>query len=242
MKRIQPSTMLFLQSFYSSFAFHIQKSTLITPSRKCVLRNRSLRAPARKSAIRLSNSSSKSSSYNVPRAAVSVVVRHSMEETGIPTYVLVQRGKEPNKGIWSLPGGKIELGEKSLPAAKRELWEETGLSVDHSDNWDMKWCEDWPICTTDSIHFDVSDSDGGGAVQFHYVISQWFVEIKSSRDIIEGGDSQDFRPALFPADDAADAKWFTLEDIEEGEAKGHITPGVEKVVTRSHMLSKKGLL
>ena len=81
------------------------------------------------------------------------------------------------------------------------------------------------------------------AVQFHYVISQWFVEIKPSRDIIEGGESQDFRPpALFPADDAADAKWFTLEDIEEGEAKGLITPGVEKVVTRSQMLFKKGLL
>ena len=39
-------------------------------------------------------------------------------------YLLIQRGKEPNKGMWSLPGGSIQLGETTLSGAQRELIEE----------------------------------------------------------------------------------------------------------------------
>ena len=39
--------------------------------------------------------------------------------------LLIKRGKPPGKGLWSLPGGKIEPGETALEAAKRELFEET---------------------------------------------------------------------------------------------------------------------
>jgi 8-oxo-dGTP diphosphatase len=39
--------------------------------------------------------------------------------------LLIKRGKAPGKGLWSLPGGKIEIGETSEAAAVRELFEET---------------------------------------------------------------------------------------------------------------------
>lgn len=40
---------------------------------------------------------------------------------------LLQRAKEPNQGLWSPPGGKLEAGESPLAGALRELTEETGL-------------------------------------------------------------------------------------------------------------------
>ena len=44
--------------------------------------------------------------------------------------LLIQRAKQPAIGLWSLPGGKVEWGEKLEDAARRELLEETALTVD----------------------------------------------------------------------------------------------------------------
>ncbi len=43
--------------------------------------------------------------------------------------LVIQRGKPPYKGEWSIPGGKIEFGETAAEAALRELKEETGVSA-----------------------------------------------------------------------------------------------------------------
>ncbi len=43
--------------------------------------------------------------------------------------LLVQRGQEPAKGSWSVPGGRIEPGETPAEATAREVLEETGLEV-----------------------------------------------------------------------------------------------------------------
>lgn len=43
--------------------------------------------------------------------------------------VLVRRGSAPLKGEWSIPGGRLELGETLVEGVQRELREETGLEV-----------------------------------------------------------------------------------------------------------------
>ncbi|MEP3891250.1 MAG: NUDIX hydrolase [Hellea sp.] len=43
--------------------------------------------------------------------------------------LLIKRGTAPRKGEWSIPGGRIELGETEREAALRELFEETGITA-----------------------------------------------------------------------------------------------------------------
>jgi 8-oxo-dGTP diphosphatase len=43
--------------------------------------------------------------------------------------LLIQRGHDPHRGSWSLPGGRVEAGESPEQAIVREVREETGLDV-----------------------------------------------------------------------------------------------------------------
>jgi 8-oxo-dGTP diphosphatase len=44
--------------------------------------------------------------------------------------LLIRRAHEPGRGLWSLPGGRVEPGEDDQVALVREMQEETGLTVE----------------------------------------------------------------------------------------------------------------
>ncbi len=68
--------------------------------------------------------------YEYPHPAVTVdVVVFTIENDDLKV-LLIQRDVEPFEGQWALPGGFIEIDERLSDAAKRELKEETGVSVD----------------------------------------------------------------------------------------------------------------
>jgi ADP-ribose pyrophosphatase YjhB (NUDIX family) len=99
--------------------------------------------------------------------------------------VLVQRGHEPSRGLWTFPGGAVELGESIQDAVRREVLEETGLVVEVGE-----------VAT--AIDHIARDEDG--AVVYHYVIVDYL-----ARPI--GG-------ALHAGSDVRDARWATLDDVE----------------------------
>ena len=114
-----------------------------------------------------------------PQVAVAAVVTNG---TGV---LLVKRAAAPNKGLWAIPGGSVELGETLQQAAEREVKEETGLT----------------ITAGNPVHvFDYLERDEFGAIRFHYVI----VDVLA--DFVSG--------EIVPADDAADAAWFEAEELK----------------------------
>jgi 8-oxo-dGTP diphosphatase len=44
--------------------------------------------------------------------------------------LLIRRGRAPHKGMWSIPGGKVEFGERLEEAGLREVLEETGVAAE----------------------------------------------------------------------------------------------------------------
>ncbi|WP_432880313.1 NUDIX hydrolase [Kribbella sp. CA-245084] len=47
--------------------------------------------------------------------------------------LVVKRAHDPGKGLWSIPGGRVEPGEDDPTAVAREVAEETGLTVEVGD-------------------------------------------------------------------------------------------------------------
>lgn len=64
--------------------------------------------------------------YNYPRPAVTV---DAILISSKRSVLLIERGREPFKGTWALPGGFVDMDESLEAACKRELEEETGILI-----------------------------------------------------------------------------------------------------------------
>jgi ADP-ribose pyrophosphatase YjhB (NUDIX family) len=87
--------------------------------------------------------------------------------------LLIQRGKAPRQGQWSLPGGAQELGETVAEAARREVLEETGLQI----------TEPQLVAVVDSLQ-----PDDDGRVRYHYTLVDFTAEWRSGK-AVAGGDA-----------------------------------------------------
>jgi 8-oxo-dGTP diphosphatase len=97
--------------------------------------------------------------------------------------LLIRRGHEPSRGLWSVPGGRVEPGESDAAATAREVLEETSLAV-----------------TVGSLAGTVErDAPGGGV----YVIRDFVCVPTGTADV----------DAVRAGDDADDARWFTPDEV-----------------------------
>lgn len=68
--------------------------------------------------------------YKYPRAALTVDAIVFVKAQSTTSVLLIERGREPFKNIWALPGGFVDMDETLETACIRELEEETGLQVE----------------------------------------------------------------------------------------------------------------
>ena len=62
--------------------------------------------------------------FTIPQIAVSAAIFRDGK------VLLVRRARQPAQNIWTLPGGRVELGETLEQALRREIREETALSIE----------------------------------------------------------------------------------------------------------------
>lgn len=119
-----------------------------------------------------------------PIVAVGVIILKDESPSG-RRIALIRRDKEPARGLWTFPGGAVELGEEVRDAARREAKEETGLEVEIGEV---------------AIVLDHVARDGSGRVQYHYIIIDFWAKPV-------GG-------TLQPGTDVSEARWASLADLD----------------------------
>ena len=96
--------------------------------------------------------------------------------------LLIQRGKEPLRGRWVIPGGTVELGETLEEAVVREVREETGIEVRAREVL---------------LVFDRIERAGAG-VAYHYVIIDYLCEDLGG--VLQAGSDAQDAAFVAPAD------------------------------------------
>lgn len=100
--------------------------------------------------------------------------------------LIVKRANPPSQGMWSLPGGMIELGETIQEATKREVEEECGIEIDVGD----------------VLHAEnLIVPDEKGDIRFHYVVTYLLAYYRNGE--------------ASPGSDATDIKWVKSEELSK---------------------------
>jgi len=121
-----------------------------------------------------------SSAYpELPQVAVGAIVFKDDK------VLLVLRANPPAEKMWSIPGGRVELGETLQEAAEREIKEETGITIKARE----------PVFT-----FEVIERDIEGRIRFHYVIVDLAAEYVSGEPCA--------------GDDAVASNWVSAQDLK----------------------------
>jgi 8-oxo-dGTP diphosphatase len=112
--------------------------------------------------------------------------------------LIVKRAHEPRKGEWSLPGGRLELGESLEEATRREIKEETDLDVDVG-----------PLVEVfDRVHrLD-------GRIRYHFVIVDYLCTARE-------GEAR-------AGDDADDVAWVTGDELDAYGVNAHAAAVIRK--------------
>lgn len=99
-------------------------------------------------------------------------------------YLLIKRAAKPDAGLWTIPGGIVELGETAKDAAVRETYEETGLEIEIIELLDV----------IDKITMDYCKK-----VIYHFIIVDYLAKVSGGQ--------------LKPSSDAIDARWVAKSEF-----------------------------
>jgi ADP-ribose pyrophosphatase YjhB (NUDIX family) len=100
--------------------------------------------------------------------------------------LLVRRARAPGRGLYSLPGGVVEAGETLHQAVVREVYEETGLTVE-------------PVGLAG--HREAIVRDAGGRVQRHFVILPFACRWRAGE--------------VMPSEEVAEARWLKPDEMAD---------------------------
>ena len=102
--------------------------------------------------------------------------------------LLIKRATEPSKGKWSIPGGRVELGETIHQAVKREVLEECSIEIEIERIFDVG---------------EIILRDEEDRISYHFVLIYFLAKYK-------GGEVK-------AQSDAEDTSWFTTEELAESD-------------------------
>ena len=102
------------------------------------------------------------------------------------SVLLVERGKPPLQGYWSIPGGLVETGETLDQAVRREVLEETGLRVRPVEMFGI---------------FERVMRDARGRAEYHYLLMDYVCRVTGGK--------------LRAGDDVARVAWVTRRRLRD---------------------------